>query len=63
MATELNEALVGNPNREPLILSRIPADRWGQPADLRGTVLFLASAASDYVHGTLIPVDGGYLGR
>jgi 2-deoxy-D-gluconate 3-dehydrogenase len=63
MATELNEALVGNPDREPLILSRIPADRWGQPADLRGTVLFLASAASDYVHGTLIPVDGGYLGR
>ena len=63
MATELNEALVGNPDREPLILSRIPAGRWGQPADLKGAVLFLASAASDYVHGTLIPVDGGYLGR
>ncbi|MFN2290280.1 MAG: SDR family oxidoreductase [Anaerolineae bacterium] len=63
MATELNEALVDNPDREPLILSRIPAGRWGQPADLKGTVLFLASAASDYVHGTLIPVDGGYLGR
>ena len=63
MATEMNEALMGNPDREPLILSRIPAGRWGQPADLQGTVLFLASAASDYVHGAVIPVDGGYLGR
>jgi 2-deoxy-D-gluconate 3-dehydrogenase len=63
MATEMNEALVGNPDREPLILSRIPAGRWGQPADLKGTTIFLASAASDYLHGALIPVDGGYLGR
>jgi 2-deoxy-D-gluconate 3-dehydrogenase len=63
MATELTAALVGNPDREPLILSRIPAGRWGRPDDLRGTVLFLASAASDYVHGAIIPVDGGYLGR
>jgi len=63
MATEMNEALVGNPDREPLILSRIPAGRWGQPVDLQGTVLFLSSAASDYLHGALIPVDGGYLGR
>ncbi|MCL7455433.1 MAG: SDR family oxidoreductase [Anaerolineae bacterium] len=63
MDTQLTEALVGNPDREPLILSRIPAGRWGRPADMKGTVLFLASAASDYVHGTLIPVDGGYLGR
>ena len=63
MATEMNEALVGNPDREPLILSRIPAGRWGQPADIQGTAIFLASAASDYLHGALIPVDGGYLGR
>jgi 2-deoxy-D-gluconate 3-dehydrogenase len=63
MATEMNEALVGNPDREPLILSRIPAGRWGQPADIKGTAIFLASAASDYLHGALIPVDGGYLGR
>lgn len=63
MATDLTTALVGNPEREPLILSRIPAGRWGRPGDLRGTVLFLASAASDYVHGAIIPVDGGYLGR
>ncbi len=61
--TELNAALVGNPQREPAILARIPAGRWGVPADLQGAVLFLASAASDYVHGAVIPVDGGYLGR
>ena len=63
MNTEMNAALVGNPDREPLILSRIPAGRWGLPEDMKGAMLFLASAASDYVHGTIIPVDGGYLGR
>ena len=63
IATEMTGALVGNPQREPLILARIPAGRWGVPDDLKGVVLFLASAASDYVHGAIIPVDGGYLGR
>ena len=63
MHTEMTAALVGNPQREPLILSRIPAGRWGRPDDLQGIVLFLASAASDYLHGAVIPVDGGYLGR
>jgi 2-deoxy-D-gluconate 3-dehydrogenase len=63
MNTELNAALVGNPDREPQILARIPAGRWGVPGDLRGAVLWLASEASDYVHGAIIPVDGGYLGR
>jgi 2-deoxy-D-gluconate 3-dehydrogenase len=63
MATEMTEALVGNPDRAPLILARIPAGRWGVPDDLKGVVLFLASAASDYVHGVIIPVDGGFLGR
>jgi len=63
MKTEMTEALVGNPDREPLILARIPAGRWGTPDDLKGVVLFLASAASDYVHGAVIPVDGGFLGR
>jgi len=63
IATEMTAALVGNPQREPLILARIPAGRWGVPDDLKGVVLFLASAASDYVHGAIIPVDGGYLGR
>jgi 2-deoxy-D-gluconate 3-dehydrogenase len=62
MDTEMNAALVGNPGREPLILSRVPAGRWGRPADLKGIVLFLASSASDYLHGAIIPVDGGYLG-
>lgn len=61
--TEMNAALVGNPQREPQILARIPAGRWGVPADLKGAVVFLASAASDYIHGTVIPVDGGFLGR
>jgi 2-deoxy-D-gluconate 3-dehydrogenase len=63
MDTELTEAHVGNHQREPLILSRIPAGRWGVPADLKGMVIFLASSASDYVHGAILPVDGGYLGR
>ena len=63
MDTELTSDLVGNPQREPLILARIPAGRWGRPSDLKGTVIFLASAASDYVHGAILPVDGGYLGR
>ncbi len=63
MDTEMNSALIGNPQREPLILSRIPAGRWGRPGDMKGIVLFLASAASDYLHGAVIPVDGGYLGR
>jgi len=63
MATEMTAALVGNPEREPLILSRIPAGRWGRPEDLQGVALFLASAASDYVHGAIIAVDGGFLGR
>ena len=63
MATEMTAALVGNPEREPLILSRIPAGRWGKPEDLQGVTLFLSSAASDYVHGAIIAVDGGFLGR
>lgn len=63
MATEMTAALVGNPEREPMILSRVPAGRWGRPGDLQGVTLFLASAASDYVHGAIIAVDGGFLGR
>jgi len=63
MNTEMCAALVGNPDREPMILARVPAGRWGQPDDLKGVVLFLASSAADYVHGAIIPVDGGFLGR
>jgi 2-deoxy-D-gluconate 3-dehydrogenase len=63
MDTPLNTALVGNPDREPDILARVPADRWGVPDDIKGTVIFLASKASDFVSGVVLPVDGGYLGR
>jgi 2-deoxy-D-gluconate 3-dehydrogenase len=45
------------------LLERIPAGRWGAPDDLRGPAVFLASRASDYVHGAIIPVDGGWLAR
>lgn len=60
--TSLNTALVGNPDREPKIMARIPKGRWGKPDDMKGTVVFLASSASDYISGAIIPVDGGYLG-
>src|SRR5690606_19944625 len=49
--------------RSKAILDRIPAGRWGVPADLGGTAVFLASRASDYVNGAVIPVDGGWLPR
>ncbi|MBM4430787.1 MAG: 2-dehydro-3-deoxy-D-gluconate 5-dehydrogenase KduD [Chloroflexi bacterium] len=63
MATDITAALRSDPERAAALLARIPAGRWGQPADLKGTVVFLASAASDYVHGALLPVDGGWLAR
>jgi 2-deoxy-D-gluconate 3-dehydrogenase len=44
-------------------VERIPAGRWGRPEDLAGVAVFLASRAADYVHGALVPVDGGWLGR
>jgi 2-deoxy-D-gluconate 3-dehydrogenase len=56
-------ALRADPVREPTILARIPAGRWGQPDDLAGAAIFLASRASDYVHGIVLPVDGGWLAR
>lgn len=60
-ATELTGPLRADPARSASLLSRIPAGRWGEPDDLRGAAVFLASDASDYVHGAVIPVDGGYL--
>lgn len=63
VATDNTEALRGDATRRQSILDRIPAGRWGQPGDFAGVTVFLASAASDYVHGALIAVDGGWLGR
>lgn len=63
IATDNTEALRNDPVRARSILERIPAGRWGEPSDFAGATVFLASAASDYVHGTVLPVDGGWLGR
>ena len=63
IATDLTQALQRDPDRSPTILARIPAGRWGRPEDLGGAVVFLASAASDYVHGHILAVDGGWLAR
>lgn len=63
MVTANTEALRADPERSRQILDRIPAGRWGVPEDLAAAVLFLASPASDYVTGTVIPVDGGWLAR
>lgn len=62
-ATNNTKALRADEERNRQILERIPAGRWGDPDDLGGAAVFLASAASDYVHGTLLPVDGGWMGR
>jgi 2-deoxy-D-gluconate 3-dehydrogenase len=61
MATEVTAALRADPARSEAILSRIPAGRWGKPDDLKGVVVFLASPAAAYLHGAIIPVDGGWL--
>jgi 2-deoxy-D-gluconate 3-dehydrogenase len=63
MATDNTAALRADPIRSAAILDRIPAGRWGMPEDLKGVVVFLASAASDYLHGAILPVDGGWLAR
>ena len=61
--TDNTEALRNDPVRSKSILDRIPAGRWGKPSDFAGPAVFLASAASDYVHGTVLTVDGGWMGR
>lgn len=61
--TNNTAALREDPDRSASILSRIPAARWGTPSELGGAAVFLASQASDYVHGTVLPVDGGWLAR
>lgn len=63
MDTDLNARLINDPVRNHEILARIPAGRWGKAEDMKGAVVFLASHASDYLDGSIIAVDGGYLGR
>ena len=63
MATDNTAQLRADEDRSKAILDRIPAGRWGRPEDLGGTAVFLASSASDYVNGAVIPVDGGWLAR
>lgn len=61
MATDMNEALMSNPDFDKWVKARTPARRWGQPEELQGAAVFLASRASDYVNGQLIFVDGGMI--
>lgn len=63
IATDNTEALRNDEARSRSILDRIPAGRWGDPADFKGPVVFLASDAASYVHGTILTVDGGWMGR
>ena len=61
--TELTSAIRENEERSTALLARIPAGRYGEPEDLKGAVVLLASAAGDFIHGSVLPVDGGWLGR
>lgn len=63
IATDNTQALQDDPERSTAILRRIPQGRWGTPQDFAGPVVFLASAASDYVNGEILVVDGGWMGR
>lgn len=63
VATDNTSALRADEERNRSILNRIPAARWGTPDDFKGTVVFLSTSASDYIHGTIITVDGGWMGR
>jgi 2-dehydro-3-deoxy-D-gluconate 5-dehydrogenase len=63
MATDNTTALRQDPQRSRQIMERIPAGRWGEPCDIAGAAVFLCSSASDYIHGHVLAVDGGWLGR
>ena len=63
MATDNTQALQDDPVRREQITTRIPAGRWAEPEDIAGAIVFLSSSAADYVHGVVLPVDGGWLGR
>ena len=63
ISTDNTEALRNDPDRSESILSRIPAGRWGEPEDFAGPIVFLCSPAANYMHGTTMLVDGGWMGR
>ena len=63
ISTDNTEALRKDPVRSTQIMARIPAGRWGEADDFKGPTVFLASSASDYMHGTILTVDGGWMGR
>ena len=63
IATDNTQALQDDPARSKSILERIPAGRWGTPEDFAGPAVFLSSSASNYMHGTVMTVDGGWMGR
>lgn len=63
ISTDNTEALQSDPERSKAILSRIPAGRWGNPKDFAGPIVFLCSQASNYMHGSVLLVDGGWMGR
>ncbi|WBL24734.1 SDR family NAD(P)-dependent oxidoreductase [Zunongwangia sp. HGR-M22] len=63
IATDNTQALRDNEERSEAILARIPAGRWGEPKDFKGPTIFLASEASDYMSGSIVTVDGGWMGR
>lgn len=63
IATKLTRGVTEDPVRTQEIMGRLPAKRWGSPADFKGPIIFLASEASDYLSGVILPVDGGYLTR
>jgi 2-deoxy-D-gluconate 3-dehydrogenase len=63
ISTDNTTDLRSDENRSRSILERIPANRWGEPEDFKGPAVFLSSDASDYIHGTILTVDGGWMGR
>ncbi len=63
LRTKLNRHIWNDPERAAQMIGRMPAGRWGEPEDLSGSVVFLASGLSDYIHGVVLSVDGGYLAR